>query len=79
MVEGRLDGDALFFSRDLSIEGDVEAVVALRNAIDGEGLNILQDAVAPLGPLASPAEKIGRGVLGLMRSIAERTNPDMRL
>ena len=79
MVEGRLDGDALFFSRDLSIEGDVEAVVALRNAIDGEGLDVLQDAVAPLGPLASPAEKIGRGVLGLMRSIAERANPDMRL
>jgi len=34
MVNGREDGDALFFSRDIVIEGDTEAVLALRNAID---------------------------------------------
>lgn len=75
MVEGRLDGDALFFSRDLSVEGDVEAVVALRNAIDGEGLDVLKDALAPLGPLAQPAEIIGRGVLDLVRRLVTRANP----
>lgn len=34
MVEGSYDGDAVFFSRDLMIEGDTEAVLALRNALE---------------------------------------------
>ncbi|HKK15551.1 MAG TPA: SCP2 sterol-binding domain-containing protein, partial [Gammaproteobacteria bacterium] len=34
MIDGRLDGDALFFSRDLIVEGNTEAVVCLRNALD---------------------------------------------
>jgi len=34
MVDGTYDGDALFFSRDLSIEGDTGAVLALRNALE---------------------------------------------
>ena len=29
MIDGTLDGDALFFSRDLQVSGDTEAVVAL--------------------------------------------------
>lgn len=39
MVDGTYDGDALFFSRDLSIEGDTEAVLALRNAIEDAELD----------------------------------------
>jgi predicted lipid carrier protein YhbT len=35
LLEGKLDGDALFFSRDLVVDGDTEAVVMLRNIIDG--------------------------------------------
>src|SRR6516225_5977089 len=34
MIDGAVDGDALFFSRDLRVTGDTEAVVALRNALD---------------------------------------------
>jgi len=34
MIDGTYDGDALFFSRDLTIDGDTEAVLALRNAIE---------------------------------------------
>lgn len=34
MMDGTLDGDALFFSRKLKVEGDTEAVVCLRNALD---------------------------------------------
>lgn len=79
LVDGRIDGDALFFSRDLAVEGDMEAVVALRNAIDAEGLDVIKDAVAPLGPLASPAERVGRGVLDLMRSFAKQTATDKHL
>jgi predicted lipid carrier protein YhbT len=54
LVEGRADGDALFFSRDLTIEGDVEAVLALRNAVDDAGLDIAAELTAPLGALAIP-------------------------
>jgi O2-independent ubiquinone biosynthesis accessory factor UbiT len=39
MIDGTFDGDALFFSRDLSIEGDTEAVLALRNAIENADLD----------------------------------------
>ncbi len=60
LVHGAYDGDALFFSRDLVIEGDVEAVVALRNALDDAELDLVAEAAAILGPLASPAERIGR-------------------
>src|SRR5690606_28686340 len=68
MAEGRLDGDALFFSRDIRIEGDVEAVLALRNALDGEGLDLIREATAPLGILAAGPELIGRRCLNLLRS-----------
>ena len=62
VLEGRLDGDALFFSRDLAIEGDTAAVVALRNAIDNEELDLVSEAMALLGPLeklaVAPAQKL---------------------
>ena len=62
LVHGAYDGDALFFSRDLAIEGDTEAVVALRNAIDNEELDLVREATALLGPLeafaAAPAQTL---------------------
>ena len=61
LLEGKLDGDALFFSRDLVVEGDTEAVVTLRNAIDGAGIDVLGDLLSVLGPLARPAERIAGG------------------
>lgn len=57
LVEGRLDGDALFFSRDLTITGDMEPVVALRNALDGEEIDLARELLAPLGPLSGPAAR----------------------
>ncbi len=50
LVEGRVDGDALFFSRHLTFAGDTEIVLALRNAIDGEAIDMVEDAFASLGP-----------------------------
>jgi predicted lipid carrier protein YhbT len=64
LIDGSYDGDALFFSRDLVIEGDVEAVVALRNAIDSEDVDLVADAAALLGPLAP----LGRLLLGHVQS-----------
>lgn len=54
LAEGRIDGDAAFFSRQLVFEGDTECVLALRNAIDGAGINLEEDFAATVGPLARP-------------------------
>lgn len=51
LVHGAYDGDALFFSRDLVIEGDTEAVLALRNAIDDAELDLAGEAQTIAGPL----------------------------
>ncbi len=58
LVEGRLDGDALMFSRELVIEGDVEAVLALRNAIDDARLDFVAEIGRLCGPLGQPVERI---------------------
>ncbi len=68
LVHGAYDGDALFFSRDLVIEGDTEAVLALRNAIDNEEIDLVEEASALFGPLArlssSPARRLATLVGG---------------
>lgn len=55
LIDGSLDGDALFFSRALHVTGDTEAVVALRNALDDFDGSALDSVVAALGPLTQPA------------------------
>ncbi|MCH7931319.1 MAG: SCP2 sterol-binding domain-containing protein [Proteobacteria bacterium] len=55
LMEGRRDGDALFFSRELVIEGDTEAILILRNTIDGEDIDVIDDLTSSLGPFARPA------------------------
>ncbi len=49
MLHGAEDGDALFFSRDLTIEGDTSAVLALRNAIDDAELDLSAELSAAGG------------------------------
>jgi len=51
LMEGRIDGDALFFRRELRIDGDTELVVAVRNAFDGEDMDLARDIASLLGPL----------------------------
>ncbi len=53
LLDGRGDGDAIFFSRDLKIEGDTEAVVCLRNALDDVEGSIAGDIASLFGPLGS--------------------------
>ena len=57
LANGAFDGDALFFSRDIVVEGDIEAIVALRNALDDAGVDLLRDAVACLGWFGPPLER----------------------
>lgn len=55
MIDGSLDGDAMFFSRDLNVSGDTEAIVALRNALDDFEGSALDSVVGSFGALSGPA------------------------
>jgi O2-independent ubiquinone biosynthesis accessory factor UbiT len=66
LVHGAYDGDALFFSRDLVIEGDTAAVLALRNAIDNEEIDLSREASALLGPLETIAAAPVRRLASMM-------------
>ncbi|MFQ5534181.1 MAG: SCP2 domain-containing protein [Sphingomonadales bacterium] len=66
LMEGRLDGDALFFSRQLRVTGDTEAVVALRNAIDSADIDLISDALSPLGPIGEPLSTLANGIVALL-------------
>ncbi len=57
LVHGAFDGDALFFSRDLVIEGDTSAALALRNAIDDAELDLSQEITRFSGPFAAPLQR----------------------
>lgn len=71
LAEGKVDGDALFFSRRLVIEGDTEVVVALRNAIDGAGIDLIADISEELGPLARPFRSAAGSALGLIARLRD--------
>ncbi len=71
LAEGKMDGDALFFSRQLLIEGDTEVVVALRNAVDGAGIDLVAELTGLLGPLANPARRLALGALDVLSHMRE--------
>lgn len=75
LLEGRTDGDALFFSRSLAVEGDMAAVVALRNAVDGADIDLIGDLLRHLGPLGAPARRLVAGATALYR----RAEADLEL
>ena len=58
LAEGKVDGDALMFSRELVIEGNVEAVLALRNTIDDAQLDLPSELSSLFGPLQGPARQV---------------------
>ncbi len=60
LVDSEEDGDAAFFSRDLEVSGDTEAVVRLRNALDDVDGSIAEETAAMFG---AP----GRAVLARLR------------
>ena len=65
LVDADLDGDALFFSRDLVIEGNTEAVVSLRNALDD-----IDGSIA--ARVADMHGAPGRAALAGLRRMAEK-------
>ncbi|AGH97674.1 hypothetical protein A11S_851 [Micavibrio aeruginosavorus EPB] len=68
MIDGRYDGDALFFSRDIYIEGDTEAVVCLRNALDDIDGNIADYVAHFFG-------KPGKKILNIARKVTPHAHP----
>ena len=60
LVDSEADGDAAFFSRDLEVTGDTEAVVRLRNALDDLDGSIAEDTAKMFGPP-------GRAILARLR------------
>ncbi|EEW26561.1 ubiquinone anaerobic biosynthesis accessory factor UbiT [Rhodobacter ferrooxidans] len=58
LVHGAVDGDALFFSRDLVIEGDTEAALALRNAVDDAELDLAEEITRLAPPLAPMLKRL---------------------
>ena len=70
LIDGSYDGDALFFSRDLVIEGDVEAVLALRNAIADSGGALVADTAAVVGPRAPMSGRRRGGALLQLKGVA---------
>ena len=60
LLEGRIDGDSMFFSRDIEITGSTTVIVALRNTLDREEILLRDDIAALFGPLERPARRAAR-------------------
>jgi Putative lipid carrier protein len=73
LLDGSYDGDALFFSRDLVVEGDVEATLALRNAVDDAQIDLAGEIASQLGPFSRQAEIVIRK---LLESIERHKKPE---
>lgn len=65
LVDGDVDGDALFFARELTITGNTEAVVCLRNALDDIDGSIAANVADMFGP-------VGRTTLSALRRAKQR-------
>lgn len=75
LLEGRVDGDALFFSRELTVQGDTEAVLTLRNAVDSVDISLDQlffKSGGPVGPAA-------KNLLGGLTALYQKAHSDLDL
>ena len=62
LLEGRCDADALFFSRDLNVTGDMEAMLAMRNALDDCDIDLPRDLSTLTGPFAPIFSRMAEGI-----------------
>ena len=74
MIDGTYDGDALFFSRDLVIEGDTGAVLALRNAIENAEIEPSLALGLPAG-IGGPFNRAAEMVLDRLRRTLDAPEP----
>lgn len=71
LLEGRVDGDALFFSREITVEGDTEAVLTLRNAIDSADISLDHIFASQAGPAAPAARQIFSKASSLLAKVQQ--------
>jgi len=71
LMDADEDGDALFFSRDLDVTGNTEAVVCLRNALDDVDGSIAERVADMFG---AP----GRHALAALRRAGERARENQK-
>lgn len=76
LAEGRADGDALFFSRRLSVGGEMELIVAVRNAMDGAVIGLER---LLLGSIGSPFHSFGLRALRRLAQGHTRLEADLAL
>ncbi|MCC8934837.1 ubiquinone anaerobic biosynthesis accessory factor UbiT [Rhizobium sp. 'Codium 1'] len=62
LLEGRCDADALFFSRDLKVIGDMEAMLAMRNALDDCDIDLPRDLARIGGPAAPIVHRLAEKI-----------------
>ncbi|MCO5164057.1 MAG: SCP2 sterol-binding domain-containing protein [Mesorhizobium sp.] len=74
LLDGTLDGDALFFNRVISVSGSTEAVLALRNSIEDAEL-LPADLLGLTGSFARAANAGILGGLDLARRLAASAKP----
>lgn len=74
LLTGKIDGDAMFFSRSLTISGDTQAVVALNNALDSANIDLSYILASHCGPLAG----ILHSVLAKCWSLVHEADVDLR-
>ncbi len=72
LLDGSYDGDALFFSRDLVVEGDMEATLALRNAVDDAQINLLEEMASRFGPFSAQAQMVFERVRAILEPVRRR-------
>lgn len=72
LLEGRIDGDTLFFRRDLLVSGNAAVVVGLRNVLDREELRITDELGALCGPLRPAARRVAVAAERAMRRFEAR-------
>lgn len=72
LVDADADGDSMFFSRDLVITGNTEAVVSLRNALDDVDGSVAEEVAAMFGwPGRAVLARLRRAAHGGAKSSAE--------
>ena len=74
LLEGTIDGDAVFFSRDFAFEGDTEVILRLRNMLESEEIDLARDLLRGLG-LPAPAV---RDLTGRARRLSDAAGRDLK-
>lgn len=69
LLDGTFDGDALFFSRGISVSGKVDALLALRNAIEDADLKP-SDFIGLGGGIGSVADSLVLNAISMARRLA---------